>query len=429
MPFLIEAIVDKDLLILIWQNRLFKGGDLRFSTLTHYEVITPGLRVLGAVADFAHARLRNRATGEVITGSVKVDVKSSDWRNQGTIDSPEMSGVMLHLVFERDTELFQCGFPILTCILKPSDTLIRCRERMAAGCEQHFAGLDTLKRESMIERLYADRLERKSDEIISIAHSVSGDWEEVAYICLMRSMGFKLKKQTFEKLARSLPISYLLRHRARPILIEALLLGQAGYLEIEDADDYTADLQREFRALKAENALLAPALDWNATGVRSYSAPAISLARIAAIISSDESLSERIIRCRTADDLFGVFDIRIDDYWHTHYEPARPTEMRGLAELSAEKINLLIINFVVPFIAAYGTWFNMEHYTRYAIDLLEQIPAENNKYTRRWAAHGLTLRSAYVSQAIIELCTVYCEAAHCSRCPVGANQLVAAARP
>lgn len=421
--------MDKDFLILIWQNHLFEEGDLRFSTLTYYEVISSGLRVHGAAVDFTHARLRNRATGEVIAGSVKVDVKSSDWRSQGTINSTEMSGVMLHLVFERDTELFQYGFPILTCILTPSDTLIRYRERMAVGCEQYFAQLDTLKREAMIERLYADRLGRKSDEIISIAHSVSGDWEEVAYICLMRSMGFKLKKQTFEKLARSLPLSYLLRHRSRPILIEALLLGQAGYLEIEDVDDYTATLQREFHALKAENALLTPALDWRAAEMRSYSAPAISLARIAAIISADESLAERVLRCRTADDLFGVFDIRIHDYWRTHYEPSRSTEMRGLSELGAEKINLLIINFVVPFMAAYGAWFDMEHYTRCAIDLLEQTPAESNKYTRRWAAHGLTLRSAYVSQAIIELCTVYCEAAHCSRCPVGASQIVTAARP
>jgi hypothetical protein len=52
-------------------------------------------------------------------------------------------------------------------------------------------------------------------------------------------------------------------------------------------------------------------------------------------------------------------------------------------------------------------------------DLLTQIKAENNRYTRIWAEIGLPVTSASDSQALIQLRTRYCDRKDCLRCRFG----------
>jgi len=57
------------------------------------------------------------------------------------------------------------------------------------------------------------------------------------------------------------------------------------------------------------------------------------------------------------------------------------------------------------------------------LNLLEQLPAENNYITRSWSTCGLNVGSAADSQALIHLKRLYCERKDCLRCRIGYQYL------
>lgn len=68
---------------------------------------------------------------------------------------------------------------------------------------------------------------------------------------------------------------------------------------------------------------------------------------------------------------------------------------------------------------AYGRVTENERIRERAMDLLESIAAEDNRYMRRWAAYGAEPQSAFESQALLQLSTAYCDPKRCEECPAG----------
>ena len=68
---------------------------------------------------------------------------------------------------------------------------------------------------------------------------------------------------------------------------------------------------------------------------------------------------------------------------------------------------------------AYGSYTGREALRDSALTLLERLPAEDNRYMRGWHDAGLMPRSAFESQALLQLATEYCAAKRCAECPVG----------
>lgn len=416
MPFYIKGRLNRELLILIWQYSLFKGARLSFSNSAEYEILSSGLRTESRGVNFAHSKIRNVATGELLTGSVRIDCRSSDWDSHNAPDVG--SGVILHLVFERDSTILVGGDQILTCTLTPPPSLLNLLDKAPLECTRWFADMESSGREALLERIAIDRLSRKSEHITELAQKFGGDWAQAAYVAFVSSMGYSGKKEMFERLAMSLPLHYIERHFGRPEMIEALMLGQAGFLDVENVDDYTAGLIGEFAAARAENALLPAPLNWQSAGVRIYSAPAISIVRVAHLLCKTDNLLQNVLGCNSVTELHKLFDVVLPDYWKRHRAPSELTRLKGLENMSEDKINLLIVNFVAPLIVAYGHFHSIEHYPEKAIDLLENIGAESNTHTRRFQWAGYSCRSAYVSQTLIELGSRYCTAGSCAACPL-----------
>lgn len=72
---------------------------------------------------------------------------------------------------------------------------------------------------------------------------------------------------------------------------------------------------------------------------------------------------------------------------------------------------------------AYGVHQGMEEYRQRAVDLLEQIPAEDNRIVRAFVEAGIKCPDAFTSQAIIELKRQYCEQRKCLYCRIGHRYL------
>ncbi|MBC8155183.1 MAG: DUF2851 domain-containing protein, partial [Bacteroidetes bacterium] len=73
----------------------------------------------------------------------------------------------------------------------------------------------------------------------------------------------------------------------------------------------------------------------------------------------------------------------------------------------------------VPLLAAYAHHREEPAYIDRAIALLEQLPAEQNRITAGWADLGLSVRTAFDSQASIELFNEFCTPKKCLSCQIG----------
>ena len=80
---------------------------------------------------------------------------------------------------------------------------------------------------------------------------------------------------------------------------------------------------------------------------------------------------------------------------------------------------LMVINVVVPFYFLYGDSQNKLILKDRALEILEQIPAENNSLIDRWADAGVVAANALESQALIHLQRNYCEPRKCLYCTIG----------
>ncbi|MEG1413878.1 MAG: DUF2851 family protein [Mucinivorans sp.] len=414
-------MIDKDFLKLIWCNRLFGACDLSFSDSVARSVTSLGRATDDDEYRFTGIELFDPKSGSVVCGTACFDALSSEL-------SDTNRDITLHIVGSRDKVIINGRQEILTLTITPAPPLGELYVRMPIDCPQWFASIGPLAREAVIERLVSNRIERKGREIISLAREFDS-WSEAFYISFLRSWGYKDKKRDFENLARALPYQYIVRHTHREHLVEAMMLGVAGYLDCENPDFYTADLQSEWQAFRHENSIGEPIIDWRSFHTRPSSAPAISIVRAATILTRTPNLAREILDCHTKADLYALFDVQLPSYWRYYHAPSTPIRGQAASDtMSVQKLNLVIINFVVPFIWAYGTANHRDDLITRSLDILNLLEGENNMYTRLYFQAGFCVRTATDSQALIELRTLYCSGGLCARCPVGAYRLLLAWR-
>ena len=84
------------------------------------------------------------------------------------------------------------------------------------------------------------------------------------------------------------------------------------------------------------------------------------------------------------------------------------------------KSDLMGINFVAQIAFAYGSYTQSNRLIDNATALLEDIPAEDNRYIKAWNSVDAIARNAYESQALLQLSTEYCIKGRCEECPLTA---------
>ena len=79
----------------------------------------------------------------------------------------------------------------------------------------------------------------------------------------------------------------------------------------------------------------------------------------------------------------------------------------------------VIINAVVPLLAAYGRAIDDQTLVEKAISWLENTGPENNVITRKWAELGISNKTGLQSQGLIQLYKAYCSRRRCLQCGIG----------
>jgi hypothetical protein len=407
----------------IWQQKLFTQQGLQTTAGDTVEVIDVGKLNTDAGPDFFNAKVKIGNT--IWAGNVEIHTLASDWKKHNHQADKSYDTVILHVVKKADAEVFRPDgekIPVLelqypTEIEQNYDALISDKKWIA--CADKIADVPTIFIHSWKNALLAERLLLKTSHIQNLLTDNNQHWEEAFYITLSRSFGFGTNSQAFEMLAKTLPISILGKHKSDLFQTEALLFGQAGLLEIENADDYFQKLKKEFDFLKQKyNLTPINGSQWKLLRLRPDNFPHIRIAQFAAVIHGSSKLFSKIIELPEADYLISLFRCEPSEYWKTHYLFGENSSEKS-KKLGKSSIYSLLINTVIPFVFYFSDRNGNEELKEKAISLLEKIPAEKNSIVIGWQNLGMKINSAYDSQAFLQLKKMYCDEKNCLRCRIG----------
>lgn len=422
----------EDFLQLVWKYQYFDKGQLFTTQHIPIKVRKIGFHNFHEGPDFNESQIK---IGELDHyGHVEVHVKSSDWKSHTHQTDERYNGVILHVVWEHDEEIRRNdGTFIPTLELKGKVFLevVRNYERLISGkpdilCSENLGQIKEILKFSMLEKALVERFIEKSRLVQDILIGTRGDWEETTYRWLFYNFGFKVNNKIMLKLATWLPYRLLKKHAGQPLIQEALVMGQAGFLEAPPQDDYSRFLLKEHRFHKNKYGLknsIFPS-EWKFMRVRPSNYPTVRLAQLVAILHSSPNLFSSVLHeVKDIHSFKENFEFQISSYWQYHYHLGKETTKKHSRELSDMILNLLAINFLVPLWYAYGQFSDDPGWQEKCFDLLQEMSPEKNGIIHKFENHDWVAKNAFDSQGMIGLHNNYCLAKRCLDCKIGQNLL------
>jgi uncharacterized protein DUF2851 len=415
----------EDFLHYLWRMRKFNHAALKTTTGVPITIQSTGEHNLDAGPDFSNARIR---IGKMLwAGNVEIHIKASDWYNHKHQNDQAYDNVILHFVFDEDQPVFRKNGEPIPCLeikKRIPAKLVNLYQKIQSNelwipCQHQFSQVPEITKNLWLDRLLVERLESKTIDVTRSLEKNKNNWEETFYQFLAKGFGVKVNMEPFEQLARSLPMITLSKHKNSLFQLEALLFGQAGMLSTTFEDEYPIRLQKEYAFLKQKYQLNAIAEEsWKFMRMRPANFPSIRLAQFATLIYQSAHLFSKVLAAKNVKELENMFEVKISNYWQTHYVFDKLSVKRNKA-LGKNRIHLLIINTIVPFLFLYGKLNANELLKEKALAFLEELPPEQNTIISDWRKLGLHPVSAYQTQALLQLKKHYCDNKKCLNCSIG----------
>lgn len=421
--------VPEEFLHFVWENRLFFTNNLQTVDGEALEVVNTGRKNTNAGPDFFNAKIK--IGGTTWAGNIEIHKKASDWKKHNHAGNKAYDNVILHVVETADLQITrENGSEITTLELTWPEQYTRNYQKLLdaqswIACQDQFYRVDPVVLQLGFNRLMIERLEDKTGEITGRLAQNRQNWNETFYQMLARMFGFKVNAIPFEMLAKAVPMNILAKHKNSIFQLEALLFGTSGLLNEElFGDDYFLELRKEFGFLyKKYNLKPVEAHLWKFMRLRPGNFPTIRISQLAALIYHSQGLFSKILETENPEDLKELFKVKASEYWENHFRFNKPSPRKKPKDLGENSINTLIINVVVPFLFVYGEKQNQYHLKNRALEFLEQLPPENNSIVEKWENLGILARSAFDTQALLQLKNKHCTNKKCLACPIG-NKLV-----
>jgi hypothetical protein len=412
----------------LWKHQYFNRESLFTTDGEPITIFKQGHYNTHAGPDFEQAKIR---IGNLDwAGSVEIHIKSSDYLVHNHQQDQAYEKVILHVVWQNDKPLKRndgTDMPTLELRSRVSEALVKQYRQLVNSafqipCSKSFSKIEALTKISMLEQAAVSRVQGKANLVREIHKQTQGDWEETFYRVLSKNFGFKVNAEVFERLASALPLKVIRKNSDSLLKTEAVLFGMAGFLEVVKGDAYYQSLKKEFAFLEHKFSLASNKLNkaqWRFLRLRPANFPTVRLAQLAALLHRSTQLFADILQ---QDDLAALrkkFSVDVSEYWQSHYSFGKPGKAAhgGIGE---ESLDNILINSVIPTLAAYATETGEQKFFDRALDFLQKIKTENNTIVRAWADLGLKSASAFDSQGMIEQMNSYCKRHNCLNCSVGA---------
>lgn len=424
--------MNEDILSFIWRYQYFETASLTTDEGLKLSILRPGHINTDAGPDFLNARIQ---ISEVVwAGSVEIHVKSSDWFLHDHSSDGAYENVILHVVWENDKLIERKDGTFLPTLSLKGIVRKAIIERYYAlideqdeiPCHLHFQEVSELTKISMLDRVLIERLEQKASGVLELFYQNKQDWEETAYQWICQHFGFKLNNPAFLRLSTLLPYKIIRKYKDNLNHIEALLFGSAGLIppmrELDvpnlKEDQYPKLIADDYQFLSHKHRLNAMNThEWKFLRLRPTGFPTIRLAQLAQLLQRTNGLYN-VLTNSDYPELQKLFCLKQSDYWQKHFLFYKPAQ-NPIPKMGKDAVDLLIINGAIPLLIASSKYYNEPKMLDKALQILAQIPAENNKITRKWASLGMKVSSAGDSQSLIQWHHAYCVQKQCLQCSVG----------
>jgi len=421
--------MNEEFLQFIWEHGLFNRNNLLTIDGKPAEVIHVGQPNTDSGPDFFNARIR---IGETTwAGNVEIHQKSSHWyRHHHNVDAA-YDNVILHVVETFDLPVKVKNHELPTLVISYPSELLKNYEQLLKSerwiaCEDKLSEVDPFILRFWFSSLMIERLQSKTGDILVLLEQNKNNWNDTFYQLLARNFGMKTNALPFELLARSLPLQILSKHKNDLFQTEALLFGQSGLLnESLLGDDYFLSLRKEYSFLYKKYGLSGIESHlWKFMRLRPINFPTIRIAQLAALINHSSALFSRVLEIENLGELRKLFDVSASEYWDTHYNFNKISKDNHRKTLGESAFNNLVINTVVPILFVYGDQHMDQAMKDRALALLENLAPESNQIIRKWNSLGIECRSAFETQALLQLKNSYCTDKKCLNCQLGAKIII-----
>ena len=412
----------------IWQHQRFDFRDLRTTTGEKITIVATGALNTNAGADFSMAKIY--LDDLLWVGDVEIHWQSSDWYAHAHNKNPAYNRVVLHVVGNDNVAatLNQKGEKVPTlCIsaamIEPellSKYAYLGAQKQFIPCYNHFAAAAKEVMPDFLPVLAEKRLRNKAQIIVQELETSKQDWEQVFYQQLAYSLAANVNSAAMLMLAKACPFGLLRKYRTNLYQLEALLFGQAGLLPAQSEDLYPQQLLKEYKYLRQKHQLAPLRVEtWQFSRMRPPNFPTVKIAQLAQIIFSREHLWASLLGVKNWREYELFFGVELAAFWNDRYNFTDKKSSILPKRLGKTAIVHLLINTVAPFLYAYGLSTGDGLYQQKAVELWDNLPAENNPIIAEWVKLGQKPANAAQSQALLELKKDYCERLNCINCAVG----------
>lgn len=418
----------EDFLHYLWKFKKFDALNLKTFNGEEITIINVGQYLKLAGPDFFNAQIT--IGNQKWAGNVEIHLKSSDWYVHHHERDEAYENVILHVVWEHDTEIFRKNnteIPVLELKKYVDAETISNYQSLTSPkswifCEKQLAAIPQFVLKNWQERLFFERLERKSNPIFELLQQTNHDWEAVLFCLLAKNFGLNTNGEIFLKIAQSIPFSIIRKESFEVENLEALLLGTAGLLDLEKEDNYFKDLKfRYFYLLhkyQLEKTIVEPVQFFKH---RPDNFPTIRLSQLANLYHIHQNLFSKIGIATSIENIYKTFNVSASNYWQNHYQFDKESPKKK-KPLSKSFIDLVIINTIIPLQFAYAKSQGKE-ISEDLISLLDDVAPEKNSIMDKFRSFGIKSKSAFDSQSLLQLKNEYCNNSRCLECAVGMELL------
>ena len=418
----------EDFLHYLWRFKKFETLNLRTTQKEQITIIKTGDYLELSGPDFFNAQII--IGDQKWAGNIEIHIKSSDWYVHGHEKDDAYDNVILHVVWEHDTEIFgknNVEIPVL--VLKDyvaPETINNYHSLVSPkswiSCEKQIAQIDDFVFTNWQERLFFERLERKSKFIYDLLEETNQDWEAVLFCLLAKNFGLNTNGNSFLQIARSIPFSIIRKESFEVENHEALLLGTSGLLDFEKEDVYFKDLKIRYFYLLHKYQLDRVYTDpVEFFKHRPDNFPTIRLSQLASLYNKHQNLFSKIVALKSVKNIYEVLNVSASLYWQNHYQFDKESPKKT-KPLSKSFIDLLIINTIIPIQFAYASIMG-ESIEEDLIALLKEVLPEKNSVIDKFESFGVSSKNAFDTQTLLQLKNEYCSQNACLKCAVGMELL------
>ncbi|MHC0446210.1 DUF2851 family protein [Flavobacterium sp. 3-218] len=418
----------EDFLHYLWKFKKFDTLNLKSTQGEPITIIKTGDYLELSGPDFfnAHIEIGNQKWA----GNVEIHLKSSDWYLHNHEKDPAYKNVILHVVWENDTAIFRennTEIPVLVLKDYVSKEIIENYTALIApktwiSCERELKQIDGFVFKNWQERLFFERLERKSKFIYQLLEETNQDWEAVLFCLLAKNFGLNTNGNSFLQISKAIPFSVIRKESFEVENLEALLFGTSNLLEAEKEDVYYKDLKFRYFYLLHKYQIEKTHTDpLQFFKLRPDNFPTIRLSQLAALYHKHQNLFSKIIDLKSTTDVYRLLNVSASSYWQNHYMFDKESPKK-LKMLSTSFIDLVIINTIIPLQFAYSSIMG-ESIAEDLIDFMNEVTSEKNAIIDKFNSFGIKSKTAFESQTLLELKNEYCERKACLKCAIGIELL------